>query len=53
MNGWGHYGDFTLEATFLLCMAAWNLLWLDLVQQLKRYNKRKKAREEWKSSFRS
>lgn len=50
MDGWGKYGDFVLEADFLLCMIAWNLLCWDLVLQIKKWNRKRKEREQWRSS---
>jgi hypothetical protein len=46
---WGHYEDVANNLVFVLVMAAWNLLALDLLQQLKRQKLRKQRREEWKS----
>jgi hypothetical protein len=50
VDGWGDYGVMADRIVFVLCMVAWNLLMLDLVQGIKRYNRRKKRRAEWKSS---
>lgn len=44
---WGHYGQLVDRIVFVMFQVAWNLLALDLVQGLKRYNRRKKARELW------
>lgn len=50
MESWGHYGTLVYELEFAMCMIAWNLLALDLVQQIKRYNRRKEERKQWESS---
>ena len=45
--GWGHYITVANDAVFALFMIAWNLLALDLWQQLGRYKRRKKERGQW------
>jgi len=45
---WGHYDTIANDAVFLLLQVVWNLLALDLWQQLGRYKRRKKEREQWR-----
>ena len=47
MDGWGHYGDFALEFTFIYVMIAWNLLALDAVQQWHKLKRKREERKQW------
>ena len=48
MDGWGKYGDFALEFSFIYVMIAWNLLALDAVQQWCKLKRKRNREAEWK-----
>ena len=48
--GWSHYDAVVENIVFAHFMLAWCLIALDLFQNLKRYERNKKAREQWKRS---
>jgi hypothetical protein len=49
MDYWGAYGQFVDNAEFFMFMVAWCLLALDAVQQIRRAERKRKERAQWRS----
>jgi len=46
--GWGHYANFVSQVEFGMFMVAWGLIALNAQQELRKYNRKRKEREEWR-----
>jgi hypothetical protein len=50
MDAWGNYGDFTFQAQSVLFLLAWNLLALNVWQEVRKLKRKRKEKAQWESS---